>query len=159
MMAKALKTGNVLRWLAVILAAALLAAACGSDAEEAVETDTAAEVAGTTEESEEAMDDDEAMGDEEVIAEAMKALRAMYGDNIPEPDNALMTRWASDEFAFGSYSFLKVGSSAKDRRTLAKPIDDRLFFAGEATSLSYPATTQGAYLSGIPEAERIQARR
>ncbi|MDC1283732.1 FAD-dependent oxidoreductase [Amylibacter sp.] len=41
------------------------------------------------------------------------------------------------------------------RQTLAEPLDDRLFFAGEATMSNTQATVHGAYLSGIEVAEKI----
>ncbi len=69
-----------------------------------------------------------------------------------------MTRWAEDPFALGSYSYLAVGSSPADRDALAEPIDDRLLFAGEATSSGgYPGTVHGALRSGVREAERVGA--
>jgi monoamine oxidase len=67
---------------------------------------------------------------------------------VPDPTGFLVTRWADDPFALGSYSFLGVGASNDDRRILAEPVDDRVFFAGEATSAAYAATVHGAYLSG-----------
>ena len=43
---------------------------------------------------------------------------------------------------------------------LAAPVDDRLFFAGEACSRNDYSTTHGAYLTGIAAAEQaIAARR
>lgn len=41
--------------------------------------------------------------------------------------------WASDPFAYGAYSYLAVGGGDA-RRVLAAPLEDSLFFAGEATS-------------------------
>lgn len=41
---------------------------------------------------------------------------------------------------------------AHRRADLAAPIDDRLFFAGEATSIDSFATAAGAYLTGIAAA-------
>ena len=97
----------------------------------------------------------ESLQDEEVVAEATAVLRTIYGSSIPEPTGWQITRWATDPFAFGSYSFNAVGASWKTREQLAQPVADRLFFAGEATSVEYPSTVHGAYLSGIREAERI----
>jgi monoamine oxidase len=91
----------------------------------------------------------------DVIAGMMAALRSMYGDNIPEPEDARLTRWASDEFAFGSYSYMAVGSSGKDYDRVAAGVNGRLFFAGEATSRDYPSTVHGAYLSGVRAAEEM----
>jgi monoamine oxidase len=58
------------------------------------------------------------------------------------------TSWSTDPGARGSYSFLPVGADPALRVDLARPIDGRLFFAGEATSSSAPATVHGALESG-----------
>lgn len=97
----------------------------------------------------------ESLSDDKMVAEAMAVLRKMYGDNIPDPEAWQITRWASDPFALGSYSFLAVGASRQTREVLAEPVANRLFFAGEATEPDYAATVHGAYLSGQREAERI----
>ena len=98
----------------------------------------------------------EKLSDQEIIAEGMDVLRKLYGDDIPEPEDYIITRWASDPFSRGSYSFTPVGAIPADYDDLAEPVMDRLFFAGEATIKEAPATVHGAYLSGIREAERIQ---
>ena len=48
-----------------------------------------------------------------------------------------------------SYTFIKAGSSFGDIETLGIPIDKKVYFAGEHTSVEFPATTHGAYLSGL----------
>ena len=63
------------------------------------------------------------------------------------------SNWAADQLARGSMSFVYVGASADQRTALAAPIDDRVFFAGEATSFAYGGTVQGALESG----ERVAA--
>ncbi|PRC57574.1 amine oxidase, partial [Mycobacterium sp. ITM-2017-0098] len=73
----------------------------------------------------------------------------------PEPTGVLVTRWAADPYARGSYSFLAVGSSPDDQEALAAPVGDRLSFAGEATHEEFFATVHGAYLSGLRAADRI----
>lgn len=93
--------------------------------------------------------------DEEIVAEGMAVLRTIFGDEIPDPDDWLISRWGSDPFALGSYSHLSPGATADDYDALAKPVQNRLFFAGEATNSEYPATVHGAMLSGWREAERI----
>jgi monoamine oxidase len=55
------------------------------------------------------------------------------------PVASIITRWRQDPFAFGSYSYLPPGASPADRAALGASVDGRLFFAGEATSLDYPA--------------------
>jgi hypothetical protein len=46
--------------------------------------------------------------DFEIVAEAMKSLKAMYGNNIPEPTHYAISRWSLDENTFGAYSFVPV---------------------------------------------------
>jgi polyamine oxidase len=50
----------------------------------------------------------EELSDQDAVGEVLAALDA------PEPTGALVTRWASDPYARGSYSFLAVGSSPAD---------------------------------------------
>jgi monoamine oxidase len=64
--------------------------------------------------------------------------------------------WRADEFARGSYSYAKPGH-AGDRALLAAPVDDRIFFAGEATSPNFFSTVHGAYESGIRAADEALA--
>lgn len=101
----------------------------------------------------------EKWSDEKIVASAMTTLRTIYGDEIPEPIGHQITRWASDSFAFGSYSFHAVGSTLEMRKSLALPLQKRLFFAGEATDAKYFGTAHGAYLSGMRVAKEIHAAR
>ncbi|MBV9583400.1 MAG: FAD-dependent oxidoreductase [Alphaproteobacteria bacterium] len=59
--------------------------------------------------------------------------------------------WRQDEFARGSYSYALPGH-ADDRAKLALPVDNRLFFAGEACSLNFFSTAHGAYETGLAAA-------
>lgn len=86
---------------------------------------------------------------------ALAVLRTMFGNDVPEPAGVLQTRWKSDPWALGSYSFDQVGIQPADRDQLAAPVDDRLFFAGEATSAQRYATVHGAYLSGLRAVEEL----
>ena len=90
----------------------------------------------------------QAKSDAEVVADALAALREVFGNAIAEPKGFLRTRWAADPYALGSYSYLAVGSSLRDRLALAAPIGQRLYFAGEATHREHAATVHGALLSG-----------
>jgi lysine-specific histone demethylase 1 len=85
-------------------------------------------------------------------------LRGIYGPKgvtVPDPIQSVCTRWGSDPFCWGSYSHIRVGSSGADYDILAESVNDRLFFAGEATIRAYPATMHGALLSGLREASKI----
>jgi monoamine oxidase len=99
----------------------------------------------------------EKMSDKQVVASAMEALRAMYGAAIPDPVGWTLTRWMSDPYTRGSYSYLAVGASPKHRDALAVPVDGRLFFAGEATHRDHAATVHGAWLSGLRAADEVLA--
>ena len=97
----------------------------------------------------------EDLSDDEIIAGAMQTLRVMFGNDIPEPEGVLITRWGKDPFSLGAYSHIPPFASGDDYDTLAEPVDDVLFFAGEATSREYPSTVHGAYLSGLRAAEEM----
>ncbi|MGE3246119.1 MAG: flavin monoamine oxidase family protein [Beijerinckiaceae bacterium] len=60
--------------------------------------------------------------------------------------------WCGDPYALGSYSHALPGHADK-RAVLAAPIEDRIFFAGEATSPEYFSTAHGAYESGLRAAK------
>ncbi|MBV6394422.1 MAG: hypothetical protein KPEEDBHJ_03677 [Anaerolineales bacterium] len=97
----------------------------------------------------------EDLGDNEIVAGAMQTLRVMFGDDIPDPEGFIITRWGKDPFSFGAYSHIPPFASGDDYDALAESVDDVLFFAGEATSREYPGTVHGAYLSGIRAAGGI----
>lgn len=101
----------------------------------------------------------EGLTDAQIVGSAMETLRTIYGDKIPEPTGHQITRWAGDPFARGSYSFNALGSAPGMRKVLARPLENRLFFAGEATSTAHFGTTHGAYLSGIRAAREIASAR
>ena len=64
------------------------------------------------------------------------------------------SRWAHDPWAHGSYSHALPGR-AGERTVLAAPVDDRLFFAGEATSPNFFTTAHGARDSGERAAKEV----
>ncbi|POF30211.1 flavin monoamine oxidase family protein [Roseibium marinum] len=99
----------------------------------------------------------EAMDNAGRMAAAHEALRTMFGADLPVPKAGISSAWASDAQALGSYSFLAPGSTSADRLALAASVNDRVFFAGEATSPDFPATVHGALLSGRKAAEEVQA--
>ena len=67
-------------------------------------------------------------------------------------------RWGADPFARGSYSYAMPGK-ADCRAALAAPVDDRLFFAGEACSLLDFSTVHGAFATGVAAADAAIALR
>jgi len=97
----------------------------------------------------------EQWSDAQIKAEAMDALRDMFGSSVPEPVAHQFTRWSQDPFAYGSYSFNATGSSNDDRETLSTSIENRVFWAGEACSSLYPGTVHGAHISGLNTAQEL----
>jgi monoamine oxidase len=88
---------------------------------------------------------------------AVGELAGLFGTAIRQRLRFLASSaWAGDSFARGSYSFALPGH-AGDRARLAAPVDDRLFFAGEACSTEHFSTAHGALLSGREAADRIAA--
>lgn len=101
----------------------------------------------------------ETMSPVESVRRVLDILRGIFhpkGIVVPDPVQAVCTRWGKDCFTYGSYSYVAVGSSGDDYDILAESIGDgRVFFAGEATNKQYPATMHGAFLSGMREAANI----
>ncbi len=97
----------------------------------------------------------ENMSDGSVVDEIMLHLKNIYGSNIPNPNGLLRTKWSQNINAYGAYSYATNSTTTADFDTLAKAVNNRLFFAGEHTSRDYRGTVHGAYLSGIREADKI----
>ena len=97
----------------------------------------------------------ERLSDEDTIADVIEALSVAFETDVPEPTGKLITRWARDPFARGSYSYPAVDSTPEDRTVLAEPVGGRVYFAGEATNSDYFGTVHGAFLSGQDEAARL----
>ncbi|ORY07814.1 amine oxidase [Basidiobolus meristosporus CBS 931.73] len=98
----------------------------------------------------------EKRSDEAIKASALEALTRMFGK--PAPVVAMyQTRWNQDPFSYGSYSYFKAFATPQNMKALGEPVEDRLFFAGEATSLEAQATVHGAYRSGLKAANEVIA--
>lgn len=81
-------------------------------------------------------------------AQAIDEIADLLGHDIRRKLSPLAeSRWAHDPFARGAYSHALPGH-ASARAMLAAPVDDRLFFAGEATSPQFFSTAHGARDSG-----------
>lgn len=98
----------------------------------------------------------ETWSDGAIVASAMAILQRLFGAQIPEPLDYQISRWQSDRYALGAYSFNALGSTPAMRDHLAQGLAGRLFFAGEATSRQYFGTAHGAYLSGLAVAQQIR---
>jgi len=93
---------------------------------------------------------------------ALRSIAAIFGQKLSKTSSLLerfhVYDWAADPFAHGAYSYVTVGGS-RARGALAKPIDQTLFFAGEATDTSGQASTvAGALISGQRAAKEMVGR-
>ncbi len=97
--------------------------------------------------------------DGDLLERALAVMQRIFGDNgfgqIPAPEAYVRTNWQNDPFSSGSYSSDQVGQLPADRQILARPIRQRLFFAGEATHPHFYATVHGAYETGVRAAREV----
>ena len=99
----------------------------------------------------------ERAGEEASADFAMEKLKEAFGASITRHVvRHLVTAWRGDPWVKGAYSAARPGQSHQ-RGMLARPIDDHLYFAGEACSSNAYATAHGAYLSGIEAADEATA--
>ncbi|KAL2322431.1 hypothetical protein Fmac_026810 [Flemingia macrophylla] len=100
--------------------------------------------------------DIEKMSDEAAANFAVMQLKKILPD-ASSPIQYLVSRWGSDINSLGSYSYDAVGKSHELLERLRVPVDN-LFFAGEATSMSYTGSVHGAYSTGMVAAEDCRMR-
>ena len=102
----------------------------------------------------------ETAGEDAFLDFAVEELVGLLGSDFARRIKPLhLHRWGIDPLAGGSYSYALPGK-ADCRAVLAAPVDDRLFFAGEACSTNDYSTAHGAYLTGVAAADQaIAARR
>ena len=101
----------------------------------------------------------EANGDGAFFDFAVSELVGVFGNTFARRLKPIrIHRWGLDPFALGAYSYALPGF-AGCRSTLAAPVEDRLFFAGEACSTNDFSTAHGAWLTGIAAADQVIAAR
>jgi monoamine oxidase len=87
----------------------------------------------------------------------MASVRSVLG-SIDEPLTFLLHDWQADPYARGGYSYVKVGGTGA-REALAAPLEETLYFAGEATDTEGSGTVGGALASGIRAAKEVMGHR
>lgn len=99
----------------------------------------------------------EGQGTGAATAFALEELGALMGSDFRRHLHPFAeTAWASDPWALGSYSHALPGH-AGDRARLAAPVEDRIFFAGEAASPRFYSTVHGAWETGLRAADEAIA--
>ncbi|KMT02426.1 hypothetical protein BVRB_9g203800 [Beta vulgaris subsp. vulgaris] len=96
------------------------------------------------------------LSDEAAAGFAVQQLKTILPD-ASAPIQYLVSHWGSDVNSLGSYSYDTVGKPHDLYERLRVPVDN-LFFAGEATSSSFPGSVHGAYATGLQAAEDCRMR-
>ena len=97
----------------------------------------------------------EAEGRGAATAFAIDELVGLIGSDVRKKIHPLgETGWAGDPFSLGAYSHALPGRAGA-RAVLREPVEDRIFFAGEAVSAHSYSTAHGAWQTGEAAAERI----
>jgi len=101
----------------------------------------------------------EAEGEAAFFDFAASQLDGIFGNGFAKRLKPIhIHRWGADPFACGAYSYAVPGK-ADARAVLAAPVDDRLFFAGEACSKGDYSTVHGAYRTGVAAATQAMTVR
>ena len=97
-------------------------------------------------------------GKEYAVEQALSSLRQILGVSEESLRNLLLTAhthdWGADPFSRGAYAYLPV-NGLEAQRTLARPLGDTIYFAGEAVSVGHIGTVHGAIASGHQAAADI----
>jgi monoamine oxidase len=88
-----------------------------------------------------------------LLKQALASVHAILRTD-DEPSAFLIHDWQADPFARGAYSYVKVGGTGA-REELAAPLEDTLYFAGEATDTEQSGTVGGALASGQRAAREV----
>ncbi|HEX8175807.1 MAG TPA: NAD(P)/FAD-dependent oxidoreductase [Pyrinomonadaceae bacterium] len=97
--------------------------------------------------------------EKEIVSEALNALTKILGIERNDVEDLLeeyyFHDWTNDPFSRGAYSYVAVGG-LEAQEILAQPLQDTLYFAGEATEhTGKNATVHGAMMTGIRAANEI----
>jgi monoamine oxidase len=95
----------------------------------------------------------------EIVKRAMKDLSSLTGHDLRAINASLQAahfhNWHDDPFAGGAYSYVPAGALHR-REVLAQPVENTLFFAGEATEVNgHSATVHGAVATGYRAARQV----
>lgn len=89
---------------------------------------------------------------EERFAVGLSALADAVGTDLPEPVARTTHDWTADEYSRGAYLYVPPGAHDAPE-TLATPIDEVLYFAGEPTTGDN--TVDGAYANGYDTTDTL----
>jgi monoamine oxidase len=88
---------------------------------------------------------------------AVETLQGMFGSVIGQSlERSVASSWFTDPYSLGSYTYAVPGG-VPARTALSQPVEDTIFFAGEACSVGSHSTVLGAFQSGFQAAIKILA--
>ena len=98
----------------------------------------------------------ETEGEESMLDYALTKMASMFGSSVNKDNLIAMSHhsWLNDEWSRGCVSYAPPGAVPL-RQTLATPINNQIFFAGEAVSLFAHGSVHGAYETGTAAARKI----
>ena len=103
----------------------------------------------------------EKLSPDAVLHEALRSLQLIFHVSESRLRELLISShlhdWTSDPFSRGAYAYLPVNGLAA-QQALAQPVDNVLFFAGEATCVGHIGTVHGAIASGLRAANEILSK-
>ncbi|KJE89199.1 hypothetical protein CAOG_00719 [Capsaspora owczarzaki ATCC 30864] len=103
------------------------------------------------------------MSPDEIVVEFLRQLDAVLRTpTLPNPATTYATgaevyHWLDHPFVRGAYSCSTVGGDRSGRQAIARPIGDRVFFAGEGAALDATACIQHAMETGVTAADQALA--
>lgn len=97
--------------------------------------------------------------EEAVLAQGLDTLSRIFGLKVPvlrtELESWRVMNWQHEPFTRGGYCVIPTGA-LKDLQRLAEPVEDTLFFAGEATNTEgEEGTVHGALETGLRAAREV----
>jgi monoamine oxidase len=100
----------------------------------------------------------QAAGTDHLTQQGLDSLATIYNISRTEIESQLQAAyfhdWRDDPFTRGAYAYVPV-NGLEQQQVLAQPVGNKLFFAGEATSVGHIGTVHGAIQSGQRAAREI----
>jgi monoamine oxidase len=93
------------------------------------------------------------LSEKQLLKHALTSVKSVF-KRIPSVEEFLVHDWQADPYARGGYSYMRVGGRGA-REKLRQPIENTLFFAGEATDAEEAGTVAGALRSGLRAAKEV----
>ncbi len=97
----------------------------------------------------------EPLSDAQIVNNVMAQIQTIYPSAPSQPVQYQITRWGQDPFSLGAYMYPSTNTSYLDIVNLTLPVQNKLFFAGEAVNQIRSGTADAAYTSGYNAASAI----